>query len=157
MQTGQLTYSRSTCSISAALELIGEKWSLQILREAFLGLRRFDDILEMVGCARSILTTRLATLVDNDILKRVPYHEPGSRPRDEYVLTEKGHEIFPIVVALLQWGDKWNAPTGKPSLLLRHAGCKAEVRAELRCSKGHGPLLDRETYGRPGPGAIRTA
>jgi DNA-binding HxlR family transcriptional regulator len=123
------------------------------VREAFLGLRRFDDILAALGCARSVLTERLATLVDNDILKKVPYREPGSRSRYEYALTAKGRELFPILVALMQWGDKWNPPMGKPSLLQRHAGC----RAEIRCRKGHGPLQANEVYALPGPGAVRIA
>jgi DNA-binding HxlR family transcriptional regulator len=156
MRPEALNYSRSTCSIAAALDLIGEKWSLLVLREAFSGLRRFDHILEGVGCARSVLTARLAALVDHGILVRVPYREPGSRPRDEYVLTERGREIYPIVVALMQWGDKWNPPAGEPSVLLRHAGCKAHVRVELRCAGAHGPLDANDIYARPGPGAIRT-
>ena len=136
------------CSIGAALDLVGEKWSLLILREAFMGLRRFDDILTSVGCARSVLTARLATLVENGILKQVPYQDSGSRPRFEYALSPKGHELFPILVALLQWGDKWNAPMKKPALVLRHVDCKADVRAEVRCSAGHGPLEDHDTYAR---------
>jgi len=157
MRPGLLDYSRSTCSIAASLELIGEKWSLLVLREAFFGLRRFDDILAGVGCARSVLTARLATLVKNDILKRVPYREPGSRPRYEYAITAKGREIFPILVALSQWGDKWTAPMRKPSLILRHAGCRAQVRAEVRCKKEHGPLRANEVRALPGPSAIRIA
>jgi DNA-binding HxlR family transcriptional regulator len=157
MQTDWLNYSRSTCSIAATLELIGEKWSLEVLREAFLGLRRFDDILGALGCARSVLTERLATLVAHGILKKVPYREPGSRSRYEYALTAKGRELFPILVALRQWGDDWNAPAGKPSLLVRHVGCKAGVRAEIRCTKGHGPLQASDVYSLPGPGAIRIA
>ena len=153
----RLHYDGATCSIGAALDLVGEKWSLLILREAFLQSRRFDDILAAVGCARSILTARLASFVENGIMTRVAYREPGMRPRYEYALTEKGRDIFPILVALLQWGDKWNAPVGKPALVLRHAKCKAEVRAELTCAKGHRALQADDIYARPGPGAVRTA
>ena len=151
----RLNYDSSTCSIGAALDLVGEKWSLLILREAFFGSRRFDDILQAVGCARSMLTARFASLVDNGIMRRVAYREAGARARYEYVLTDKGRDIFPILVALLQWGDRWNAPMGKPAVILRHAGCKAEVRAELTCMQGHRKLHSDEIYARPGLGAIR--
>ncbi len=157
MQPDSLKYSRANCSIGAALDVIGEKWSLLVLRDVFLGLRRFDDILATVGCARSVLTARLATLVEYGILLRVPYHDPGSRPRFEYALTTKGRELYPILVSLLQWGDTWGERSTKPSVVLKHAGCNATVRAEIRCTKGHGPLQVSEIRSAPGPGAVQTA
>jgi len=157
MPAEPLAFSRATCSIAATLELVGEKWTLLVVREAFFGLRRFDDILAMVGCARGVLSARLATLVDNGILLRVPYRDPGARPRYEYALTPKGRELYPILIALMQWGDRWSAPEGKPPIVLRHLDCDAEVRAEIRCATGHGPLAPRETFARPGPGASELA
>jgi DNA-binding HxlR family transcriptional regulator len=153
----RLRYSSKNCSIGATLEIIGEKWSLLVLREAFFGLRRYEDIRAAVGCARNILSARLATLVENDILVRVAYREPGARKRYEYALSPKGRELLPILVALMQWGDKFGASKGKPPVLIRHRDCGARVRAELRCAKHHGPLNAGEAYPEPGPGAERVA
>src|SRR3954454_7175745 len=97
------------CSIRRTLDVVGEKWTLLVLREAFYGLRRFDDFHRAIGCARNILSARLATLVEHGILQRARYQEPGSRPRAEYHLTDKGRELFPALIALLQWGDRWTA------------------------------------------------
>jgi DNA-binding HxlR family transcriptional regulator len=88
--------------IRAVPPVLGEKWTLLVLREAFYGVRRFEDFQRAIGCARNILSARLAMLVDEDVLRREPYREPGSRLRHEYRLTEKGRELLPIVVALMQ-------------------------------------------------------
>ena len=151
----RLAYSSDNCSIARTLELVGEKWTLLILREAFYGVSRFEDIHRSVGCARNLLSTRLATLVDEGILRREPYREPGQRARSEYRLTDKGRELFPVAIALMDWGDRWLADREGPALELRHRDCDAPVHAELVCEHGHRELTIRDTYPVPGPGARR--
>jgi DNA-binding HxlR family transcriptional regulator len=155
MLVNRLDYSSENCSIAAALSLVGEKWTLLVLREAFYGLHRFDDFLRATGCARNILGDRLATLVAGGLLERVAYREAGQRQRHEYRLTRKGMELFPVLVALMEWGDRWMAGKDGPPVLVRHRGCDALVRTELRCADGHGPLAARDTYAAPGKGARR--
>ena len=112
----RLRYTDENCTIKGALEIVGEKWSLLVLREAFFGIRRFDDFHRVLGCARNLLSDRLAKLVDHGVLDRVAYREPGQRTRHEYHLTEKGRDLLPALVALMQWGDRWTAgPDGPPT------------------------------------------
>lgn len=139
-----LQASRDGCSVAGALEIVGERWTMLVIREAFLGLRRFDDFLKAIGCARNVLTTRLATLVDAGVLQRVPYRDEGQRERHEYRLTTAGHELYPVLQALRQWGDRW-VNDGAPPIEVFHRECGCLVQAEVRCSKGHGPLHARET------------
>jgi DNA-binding HxlR family transcriptional regulator len=146
-------YTADSCSIGRSLELIGEKWTLLILRESFYGVRRFEDIQSGVGCARNLLSARLAKLVEEGILRREPYREPGRRQRYEYRLTDKGRELFPIVIALMDWGDRWAAAPGGPPVEVRHRDCDASVHATLTCDKGHTGLTARDTYPVAGPGA----
>jgi DNA-binding HxlR family transcriptional regulator len=157
MPFDRMAYSAENCSIRRTLDVVGEKWTLLVLREAFYGLRRFDDFQRAIGCARNILSARLATLVEHGILERRRYQEPGSRSRAEYRLTDKGRELFPALVALLQWGDRWTADPEGAAVELRHDGCGAPIIVELRCTAGHGPLTERETTPEPGPGAIAAA
>src|SRR5919198_5313869 len=99
------TYEGQNCSIARALELVGERWTLLIIRDAFLGLRRFDQFHESLGVARNVLTDRLNKLVDAGILERVRYSE---RPeRFEYLLTSKGKDLYVAVIGLRQWGDTY--------------------------------------------------
>jgi len=154
MPFDRMAYSAENCSIRRTLDVVGEKWTLLVLREAFYGLRRFDDFHRAIGCARNILSARLATLVEHGILQRARYQEPGSRPRAEYHLTDKGRELFPALIALLQWGDRRTADPEGAAVELRHDGCGAPIIAELRCTANHGPLTERETTPEPGPGAI---
>ena len=97
------------CSIKRTLDVIGEKWTLLVLREAFYGARRFEQFLANVGCARTLLSERLATLVEHGVLHREPYREAGQRERHQYLLTEKGHDLFAALVVLMHWGDRWEA------------------------------------------------
>jgi DNA-binding HxlR family transcriptional regulator len=136
---------RDDCSVARTLQIIGERWTMLVLREAFYGVRRFADMQVAVGCAKSILSERLDTLVHHGILRREPYREDGQRERFEYRLTEKGLALFPIVIALMQWGDQFApAPNGPPVDVL-HRGCGCHVKAELRCEHEHGPLTARDT------------
>jgi DNA-binding HxlR family transcriptional regulator len=126
-----------------------------VLRDAFYGVRRFSDFQRALGCARNIFSARLATLVEHGILVRQPYREPASRPRDKYRLTDKGLELFPALVALMRWGDRWTADDAGPPVKVVHRDCSEPVVAELRCGTGHGPLSARDTEGLPGPGPTR--
>jgi DNA-binding HxlR family transcriptional regulator len=157
MPPDRFRYSTENCSIHATLEIVGEKWTLLVLREAFFGVRRFADFHAGLGCARNILSTRLKTLVDEGILAREPYREPGSRRRYEYRLTEKGLDLFPVLIALMQWGDRWSAAAAGPAVELQHRDCDREVGVELRCAAGHGPLGAREVRARAGGGARAVA
>ncbi|MFI5776221.1 winged helix-turn-helix transcriptional regulator [Nocardia sp. NPDC051570] len=138
------------CSVAAALGVVGEQWSLLVLREVFLGVRRFDAIAEATGAPRAVLMRRLRTLVDAGVLARRDYREPGARTRQEYHLTAAGRELQPVLTALMQWGDKHLAGPAGPPLTVTHAECGAPVRATLRCEHGH-VLADtgREMQARP--------
>jgi DNA-binding HxlR family transcriptional regulator len=156
MLENRLKYSADNCSLMRTLEIVGERWTLLVLREALLGLRRFEDFQRAIGCARNVLASRLATLVEHGILRRVPYREPGSRQRDEYRITEKGQALATAVAALMQWGDTYMADRAGPPLKIVHRGCGRPVRAILAC-KTHGELTAEEMTLKPGPGAKQIA
>jgi DNA-binding HxlR family transcriptional regulator len=150
-------FGADNCSVARTLAVVGEKWTLLVLREAFYGVRRFDDMQRHLGCARNVLAARLQTLVDHEVLTRSPYREPGSRERYEYRLTASGRELLVAVVALMQWGDEHlGDPTGPP-VLVTHTDCGARVRAALSCADGHHDLTSRDTAAVPGPGAVAAA
>src|ERR1700722_8256910 len=126
----------SACSIARALDVLSTRSALLILREAFYGTTRFDDFAERVGISEPVAAARLRELVEEGLLEREPYREPGQRTRLRYRLTEKGADLFPALVALMQWGDRWLAPEGPPVALLHH-DCGEPIHAELRCAAGH--------------------
>jgi DNA-binding HxlR family transcriptional regulator len=126
-----------------------------VLREVFTGIRRFDDMRQRTGIPRQVLANRLAGLVAHGILRRVPYREPGARGRDEYRLTDKGFDLYPVLVAVSDWGDRYLADPGGPPLRTVHADCGAQVHAVLRCEAGHDLTAMRQVQPRPGPGAVR--
>jgi DNA-binding HxlR family transcriptional regulator len=143
-------YEGQACSIARSLELIGERWTILIVRDAFLGRRRFEEFQRSLGIARNTLQSRLERLVDAGIMRRVRYSEHP--PRDEYRLTEKGLELWPLIVDLLQWGDRHaSGPTGPP-MLLRHRGCGGGVDSRRRCDRCGAELGPREVEALPGPG-----
>ena len=129
-------WDRSRCSVAGTLSVVGEKWSLLVLREAFFGVRRFADFQRVLGAPRAVLTDRLATLVDEGILRRVPYQAEGERQRHEYRLTQKGIDLYPTLVALMQWGDRYLADGDVP-VELEHKDCGATVHLGLVCDAGH--------------------
>jgi DNA-binding HxlR family transcriptional regulator len=139
-----------TCSVAQCLDVVGEWWSLLIVRDAFLGVTRFDDFQARLGISRNILTQRLNRLVDNGVLKRVPYSDHP--PRSEYRLTSKGRDLWHVVTAMRQWGDRWAAPAGPP-LQIWHATCGHVVTAVPSCSQCGQPLDARSVTALPGPGA----
>jgi DNA-binding HxlR family transcriptional regulator len=132
----EASWDRSRCSVAGTLSVVGEKWSLLVLREAFLGVRRFADLQRHLGAPKAVLTDRLATLVEQGILKRVPYQAEGERQRHEYRLTTKGIDLYPTLVALMSWGDKYLADDVAP-LELHHRDCGEAVHLALVCDAGH--------------------
>jgi DNA-binding HxlR family transcriptional regulator len=141
-------YEGQNCSIAGALEIVGERWTLLIVRDVFLGLRRFDQLQASLGVARNVLTDRLNRLVAEGILERVRYNE---RPeRYEYRLTKKGRDLQIALVALRQWGDKYVSE--KPPRLLRRKADKKPVIAAL-VPKGADVLRPDEVETVPGPGS----
>lgn len=150
-------YELAHCSIARTLELVGEKWSLLVLREAFSGVRRFDDLHRRIGAPRQVLSQRLGRLVGVGLLRRVPYREPGQRTRYEYRLTEAGMDLYPVLVALLAWGDRHRPDPGGPALELTHRDCGEPVELALYCRAGHRLASAREVRPRPGPGARAAA
>jgi DNA-binding HxlR family transcriptional regulator len=144
-------YRTQACSIAGALEVVGERWSLLIVRDIFLGLRRFDEMQANLGIARNVLQARLRRLIDQGVLERHPYQE---RPRRyEYRLTEKGLDLWPTVVALMQWGDRHAAPAGGPAVVIEHRGCGGAVDEHRTCELCGARLTVREARAQAGPGA----
>lgn len=150
MDSGEL--ERTACSVARTAALVGDAWTIVVLRDLFNGIRRFDDLAEHLGVARNVLTRRLATLTAEDLVVKVPYREPGQRERHEYRLTPAGRELLPVILALMAWGDVHRAEHGPP-VVVEHRECGAPVHLELRCAAGHAVEPGRGTRTRPGPGA----
>lgn len=119
------------CSIAATLSLVGEKWSILILRDVFHGIRRFDEFLERLQCSPAVLSARLKTLTQAGLLRRVSYREPGERERFEYRPTRAAVELLPVIVGLMQWGDRHLAARGQGPVALRTRTQGRPVRAAL--------------------------
>jgi DNA-binding HxlR family transcriptional regulator len=148
------TYAGQNCSIARTLELVGERWTMLVLREAFLGRRRFDEYAERLGIARNVLSARLAHLVEEGVLERVRYQE---RPeRFEYRLTAKGLDLWPVLFALLHYGDRHYAPDGPP-MVLTHRGCGGELTDRRVCRRCGAELERGDVEARSGPGALSAA
>jgi DNA-binding HxlR family transcriptional regulator len=143
------TYDDQVCSIARALEVVGERWTLLIIRDALRGVRRFDDFQQRLGIARNVLANRLERLVDTGILERRLYNEHP--PRYEYRLTERGRDLQPVVFSLMRWGDKHAAPDGPP-ILLSHRDCGGAIDDHRICLKCGEALGGRDIETRPGPG-----
>ncbi len=145
-------FPRDACAIGAALEHLGDRWSLLVLREAFFGVRRFEELHRNTGAARNILTDRLRRLVDAGILRRERYNEHP--PRDEYRLTEKGLELYPVIVSLASWGTRWGELETGPAVQLQHRACGAIVEPRLTCPECGEPVEAREMRAVPGPAML---
>ena len=144
------TYESQRCSVARTLELVGERWTLLIVRDAFLGVTRFGDFAERLGIARNVLQDRLQRLVEAGVLERVPYQQ---RPlRHEYRLTETGLDLWPALVALMQFGDKHLAGPEGPPLLMRHRGCGGGVDDRRCCERCGAALTAHDVESLPGPG-----
>ncbi|MEH3054969.1 MAG: helix-turn-helix domain-containing protein [Patulibacter minatonensis] len=146
-------YRDLNCSAARTLEVIGERWSVLIVRDALLGIRRFDDFQRSLGVSRNVLAARLARLVEFGVLRKVAYSEKPLR--HEYRLTDRGKDLLPVVLALVEWGDR-HAPTADgPPRTFTHAGCGGTIdKRHLRC-EACGADIDgaREVRSAPGPGA----
>lgn len=144
--------SGMNCSIARTLDIVGEWWTLLVIRDAFLGVRRFEDFQRRLGVARNILTARLQRLVEDGILERRRYQEHPER--FEYVLTERGRDLFPVITALREWGDRWVAGEAGPPVVVSHAACGHPVELQVVCPHCREAVSDvRDVRAAPGPGA----
>jgi DNA-binding HxlR family transcriptional regulator len=152
-----LEYDTANCAIGAAVGILGERSTFLVLREAFNGVRRFGDMQRRTGIPRQVLSQRLARLVAEGMLRKVRYREIGQRSRDEYRLTDKGLDLYPVLVALMEWGDRYEGDADGPPVVLRHRDCGEPVRLQLTCEAGHVLESAREVTPVPGPGARKIA
>ena len=147
------TFQPMPCPVAKALEHIGDGWSMLILRDAFYGLRRFDDFINSLGIASNTLTRRLNDLVAHELLERRPYQD--NPPRHEYHLTAKGRDFFEFTIALQDWGARWMPWPRGPALVLRHEPCGRRLRSRLVCAGCGGEVDPREVTSHDGTGAPR--
>jgi len=141
------------CSVAQCLEIVGEWWSLLIIRDVFLGITRFDEMQERLGISRNVLNQRLARLVSEGVLVKVAYSEHP--PRFDYRLTDKGRDLWPVITTMRQWGDKYAAPNGPPMELI-HKSCGHVSQATAVCSECGEPMGARDVRALPGPGAVES-
>ena len=137
-------------SIAKPAALLGDRWTLVILRQAFNGMKRFDDFQQSLGISRSLLSERLGRLVEAGVLRREPYKD-DVRTRDRYRLTEMGLGLYPVLIALRDWGDRY-IEGDCPAVEIRHKGCGGEPTLELRCSECGEEVAARDAEAFPGPG-----
>ena len=147
--------AEQNCSIARPAALLGDRWTLVILRQAFNGTKRFEDFQSALGISRSLLSERLGRLVEAGVLRREPYKDEV-RTRDRYRLTEMGLDLYPVLMALREWGDRYLAEDGPP-LQVRHRDCGGEPILELRCSKCGEQVGARDAEAVPGPGVKAAA
>ena len=145
------TYEDQNCSVARSLEVLGDRWTLLVVRDAFLGVRRFDDFQRSLGIARNVLADRLARLVEEGVLERRRYQE---RPeRFEYRLTAKGLDLLPVTMSLMSWGDRYYAPPEGPPRVVRHRGCGGVVSGRMTCERCGATVGNSDVRAEPGPGA----
>jgi DNA-binding HxlR family transcriptional regulator len=130
-------WTAQRCTIDAALSVVSTRAAMLILREAFYGTRRFDDFVERVGVTEAVAAARLRELTAAGLLRREPYQEPGQRTRHEYRLTGMGRDLFPALLALAQWGDKYLTGEAGPPLDWRHKDCGEPFTVSANCAAGH--------------------
>jgi DNA-binding HxlR family transcriptional regulator len=148
-------FPRDACPVGAALDHLGDRWTLLVLREAFFGVRRFEELRRNTGAARNILADRLARLVDAGILERRLYSERP--PRHEYRLTEKGVDLWPVMISLARWGQRWTGlDLGAPTAL-EHKACGAVIEPQLCCPECGEQLDARAVRVVPGPAMLASA
>jgi DNA-binding HxlR family transcriptional regulator len=147
----QRDYPGQVCSIARALEVVGERWTLLILRDALVGLTRFEDFQDKLGIATNVLSTRLKRLCDEGLLERVPDADRPGRPK--YVLTDKGRELAPALIVLMKWGDRHYPTPGGPPRLTLHVDCGGNIGADLRCDRCGAQAGRGQITLPPGPGA----
>jgi DNA-binding HxlR family transcriptional regulator len=143
-------YPDQICSIARSLEIVGERWSLLIVRDVMNGHRRFDQLQKALGVARNVLAARLQRLVEEEILERRPYQQ--NPERYEYFLTEKGLDLWPSLIALLSWGDRYSPGPDGPPMLIVHKECGGSVSDRGICESCGQVLRARDARAVPGPG-----
>ena len=148
-------YPGQICSVAKSLEVIGERWSLLIVRDVMNGNRRFGELQSSLGVARNVLSARLQHLVEEGILERRAYQE--SPPRYEYFLTEKGLDLWPALIALLNWGDRYSPGPDGPPMLIVHKECGGAVNDRGICEECGKVLKARDARAVPGPGLTKAA
>lgn len=147
---GRVDFSEMPCSVARTLEAIGDRWSLLIVRDAFYGLRRFDEFTADLGIARNVLADRLGKLVDQGVFDKVAYEDRP--PRHEYVLTAKGRDLLGVVLAMSAWGDRWEADAGEAPVTFDHRSCGGRgITPEVTCSDCGDPLRLGDVRARPVP------
>jgi DNA-binding HxlR family transcriptional regulator len=150
--------STENCPVGRTLDLLGEKWTLLIVRDALNGVRRFDEFRQHMGLSEAVLADRLRKLVEAEVLEPRPYQEPGQRERIEYRPTPKGRELLPVIIALKQWGESHYPDPKGPVIAVKHRECEGHVRVVMRCDAAdhdHRDLTVYDTFAEPGPGARR--
>ncbi len=125
------------CSVARTAALVGDAWTVLVLRDLFNGIRRFDDLATHLHIARNVLTRRLTALAEAGLVDRVPYREPGRRERHEYRLTPAGRDLRPVILAMLEYGDRHLAGPDGPPMRIEHDACGSPVHVEVRCAEGH--------------------
>ncbi|HUY16990.1 MAG TPA: helix-turn-helix domain-containing protein [Acidimicrobiales bacterium] len=143
------SFAAMDCSVAQCLEVVGEWWSMLIIRDSFMGVTRFEEFQRRLGISRNILRDRLNSLVDAGVLARVPYSEHP--PRDDYRLTSKGRDLWPILTTMRQWGDKYAAPSGPP-IELTHTWCGKTTHVEMVCDECGERVTGRDVKAVVGPG-----
>ncbi|HEX3713283.1 MAG TPA: helix-turn-helix domain-containing protein [Trebonia sp.] len=146
-------YDSDTCSIARTLALVGDRWTLLVLRDVANGVARFDELAGHLGIARNVLSGRLARLVDAGLVERTAYREPGERERQQYRLSGAGRDLMPVLLAFMAWGDRHlGGPEGPPAVV-RHAGCGAPIKVSVTCEDGHELGSRPRVTLEPGPGS----
>jgi DNA-binding HxlR family transcriptional regulator len=145
------SFAAMHCSVAQCLEVVGEWWSMLILRDAFLGVSRFDVFQDRLGISRNVLNQRLTRLVESGILVKVPYSQHP--PRYDYQLTDKGRDLWPVLGSMRQWGDKYAAPDGPP-VLMQHSSCGQISTAVMTCSTCGEPMDVSDLRAVAGPGDL---
>lgn len=138
------------CSVARALSIVGDRWTLLILRDCFMGTKRFDKFQKQIGLSRHRLTDRLNKLVEYEILRKTPYQEKPIR--HEYRLTRKGVELYPVLMTLAKWGDNWMAGEDGPPIEYFHTACGHKTSVELCCSECGEAINPKEMIPKVGPG-----
>jgi len=150
----QTSFAEFNCSLARTLEIVGDWWSPLILRDIYLGLGTFDELVTDLGASRNIVADRLATLVEGGVVERVKYLERPTRYR--YELTESGRDLVPALIALTAWGDRWVSPAAGAPVRYRHDTCGQVFSPLVTCDGCGEPIASETVTALPGPGG-RTA
>jgi DNA-binding HxlR family transcriptional regulator len=140
------SFEDMACSVAQCLEVVGEWWSMLLIRDAFLGIRRFDELQQRLGISRNVLTQRLTKLVEEGVLEKRPYQD--NPVRYEYLLTDKGRDLWPVLTTMRQWGDKHAAPNGPP-MKITHKACGHAARFDLHCAQCGDRVSHRDVVAQP--------